>query len=225
MSFRLPLSTRQHFFAQRISLSSARAFSTHRLTRTCPSCSKTLPTSLPACPNCWSIWNIPSDTSYHDIFALPKDSNPFVIDTALLKQRFRQMQATCHPDTWASRGLDKQDAAHALSSAVNHAYQTLLQPMQRIEYILSANGNPMEETDKLEDNEFLMDIMTAREEIEMADTREEAEPVIRENQALIDDTVSEIESLVEQQRWPEAKQAGIRLKYLDGIRKAAMEKS
>lgn len=105
MSFRLPLSTRQHFFAQRISLSSARAFSTHRLTRTCPSCSKTLPTSLPACPNCWSIWNIPSDTSYHDIFALPKDSNPFVIDTALLKQRFRQMQATCHPDTWASRGL------------------------------------------------------------------------------------------------------------------------
>lgn len=58
--------------------------------------------------------------------------------------------------------------------------------MQRIEYILSANGNPMEETDKLEDNEFLMDIMTAREEIEMADTREEAEPVIRENQGELD---------------------------------------
>ncbi|KAJ3779235.1 hypothetical protein FB446DRAFT_711439 [Lentinula raphanica] len=151
------------------------------------------------------------------------------------------MQAACHPDTWASKGQDKQDAAQALSSAVNHAYQTLLQPMPRIEYILSTNGSPMEETDKLEDDDFLMNIMMAREELENAETREEAESVIQENQggfdrkhnllslfdavpALIDDTLLEIERLVAQERWPEAKQAGIRLKYLDGIRKAAMEK-
>ncbi|KAJ4486141.1 Co-chaperone Hsc20 [Lentinula aciculospora] len=225
MSFRLALSTRQLSFAQRISLSSFKAFSTHGLTRNCPSCSNPLPTSLPACSNCWNIWNIPANTPYHDIFAFPKDSNPFVIDTALLKQRFRQMQAACHPDNWASKGQDKQDAAQALSSAVNHAYQTLLQPMPRIEYILSASGSPLEETDKLEDNEFLMNIMMAREEIETAETREEVEPVIQENQALIDKILSEIESLVERKRWPEVKEAGIRLKYLDSIRKAAMEKS
>jgi molecular chaperone HscB len=155
---------------------------------------------------------------------LPDDSNPFLIDTALLKQRFRQMQSVCHPDTWASKGQDNQDAAQALSSAVNHAYQTLLQPMPRIEYILSQNEHPMEETDKLQDNEFLMSIMMAREEIEMAETREETEAVIQENQAMIEQTISEIGSLVEQKRWPEAKQAGIRLKYLDGIRKAAVDK-
>ncbi|KAJ3828288.1 hypothetical protein F5880DRAFT_1531423 [Lentinula raphanica] len=224
MSFRLVLSTPHRLFPQRLSLSSFKAFSTHRLTTNCPSCSNKLPTSVPACPNCWNIWNIPPDTSYHDIFALPKDSNPFVIDTTVLKQRFRQMQAACHPDTWASKGQDKQDAAQALSSAVNHACQTLLQPMPRIEYILSTNGSPMEETDKLEDDDFLMNIMMAREELENAETREEAESVIQENQALIDDTLLEIERLVAQRRWPEAKQAGIRLKYLDGIRKAAMEK-
>lgn len=82
----------------------------------------------------------------------------------------------------------------------------------------------------------------AREEIEMAETREETEAVIQENQgqcdafvdvwtrylkiilAMIEQTISEIGSLVEQKRWPEAKQVGIRLKYLDGIRKAAMDK-
>ncbi|KAE9408069.1 hypothetical protein BT96DRAFT_954057 [Gymnopus androsaceus JB14] len=181
-----------------------------RLTRSCPSCSQPLPTSLPACPKCWNIWSIPADTSYHKIFSLPEDSNPFVIDTALLRQRFRQMQSTY--------------AAQALSSAINNAYQTLLQPMSRIEYILSQNGHPMEETDKLEDNEFLMNIMMAREEVETAETREEAEPVIQENQAMINETISEIGSLVEQKRWPEAKQVGIRLKYLDGIHKAAVEK-
>ncbi|KAJ3800723.1 hypothetical protein GGU11DRAFT_676614 [Lentinula aff. detonsa] len=225
MSFRLALCARQRVFAQSRSLFFAKSFSTHKLTQNCPSCSKQLPTSLPACTNCWNIWNIPADTSYHDIFALPKESNPFVIDTSLLKQRFRQMQAACHPDTWASKGQDKQDAAQVLSSAVNHAYQTLLQPMQRIEYILSVNGNPMEETDKLEDDEFLMNIMMTREEVETAETREEAERVTQENQALIDDTLLEIESLVKQKKWWEVKEAGIRLKYLDGIRKAVMEKS
>ncbi|KAJ3999674.1 Co-chaperone Hsc20 [Lentinula boryana] len=225
MSFRLALCARQRVFGQNRSLFFAKPFSTHKLTQNCPSCSKQLPTSLPACTNCWNIWNIPADTSYHDIFALPKESNPFVIDTSLLKQRFRQMQAACHPDTWASKGQDKQDAAQVLSSAVNHAYQTLLQPMPRIEYILSVNGSPMEETDKLEDDEFLMNIMMAREEVETAETREEAERVTQENQALIDDTLLEIESLVKQKKWWEVKEAGIRLKYLDGIRKAVMEKS
>ncbi|KAF5390271.1 hypothetical protein D9757_002934 [Collybiopsis confluens] len=193
-----------------------RAFSTHRLTRACPSCSHALPTAIPACGSCSNIWNIPPDTPYHDIFSLPEHSNLFIVDTALLKQRFRQIQATCHPDTWASKGQDKQDAAQALSSAVNRAYQTLLQPMARIEYILSLNGHPMEETDKLEDNEFLMNIMTAREEIETAETPEEAEVILRENQAMIDDTLSEIEALVEARKWDQAKEAGIRLKYLEG---------
>ncbi|KIK70992.1 hypothetical protein GYMLUDRAFT_150309 [Collybiopsis luxurians FD-317 M1] len=192
----------------------------YHISKSCPSCSQPLPTPLPACPNCWNISNISSNTSYHDIFSLPTQSNPFIVDTTLLKQRFRQIQATCHPDTWASKGKDKQDTALALSSAVNHAYQTLLKPMSRIEYILSINGNPMEETDKLQDNEFLMDIMAAREEIENADTPEEAEAVIQENQTMIHTTLSEIAALVEQKDWVKAKEASIRLKYLEGVRQA-----
>lgn len=95
MSFRLV--PRRAFLTKRL-------FSTHRLTRSCPSCAQPLPTCLPACPNCWNIWSIPADTSYHNMFSLPENSNPFVIDTAQLKQRFRQMQSACHPDTWASKG-------------------------------------------------------------------------------------------------------------------------
>lgn len=44
----------------------------------------------------------------------------------------------------------------------------------------------MEETDKLEDNEFLMDIMMAREEIEMAETAEETESAIQKNKGQYD---------------------------------------
>jgi hypothetical protein len=70
----------------------------------CPSCSKPLPTPLPACPNCAYIAAIAPHSSYHDIFGLPEEPNPFVIDTAELKRRFRQAQAICHPDAWSTKG-------------------------------------------------------------------------------------------------------------------------
>ena len=40
----------------------------------------------------------------------------------------------------------------------------------------------MEETDKVEDTDFLMKIMMAREEVDSAETREEVESVVERNQ-------------------------------------------
>jgi hypothetical protein len=70
----------------------------------CPSCSKPLPTPLPACPNCAYIAALPPHSSYHDVFGLPEEPNPFAIDTVELKRRFRQAQAICHPDAWTTKG-------------------------------------------------------------------------------------------------------------------------
>jgi molecular chaperone HscB len=70
----------------------------------CPNCATTLPSPLPACTNCWHIYPLPSNTRLHDIFGLPYQPNPFAVDVATLKQKFREAQAICHPDSWASRG-------------------------------------------------------------------------------------------------------------------------
>lgn len=88
--------------------------------KSCPSCSHPLPSPLPACTNCGHISGLPQDVKYHDIFALPYEPNPFVIDTTVLKQRFREAQSICHPDSWASKGsvrgipLFSIDGAHIL---------------------------------------------------------------------------------------------------------------
>src|SRR5690242_11858651 len=57
--------------------------------RTCPVCSKPLPSFLPACTNCWNIFSLPPDVTHHELFGLPYEPNPFIVDLSALKQRFR----------------------------------------------------------------------------------------------------------------------------------------
>ncbi|KAL4267125.1 HscB family protein [Pleurotus pulmonarius] len=164
---------------------------------------------------------LPSDISYHELLGLPEDTNPFSVDTTALKSNFRRAQQICHPDSWASKGEGKQDLAHSLSSLVNSAYQRLLKPLARAEYILERNGHPMSEEDKLDDILFMSEVMEAREEIENADTPVLIQAIRDENRGKIADILDEIEALVEAKDWAAVKEATIRLKYLEGIERAA----
>ncbi|KAK7064230.1 adaptin N terminal region-domain-containing protein [Favolaschia claudopus] len=175
-------------------------------------------------------------TSFHDIFALPSRPNPFVVDTVLLKRRFREAQAVCHPDSWASKGQvrvaikfsrHKQDIAQSLSSRVNEAYNSLLHPLHRAEYILDQNGLPLSEDDKLDDMEFISEIMEARENIEEASDEEELASIVDENRGpvKIEETVAKLENTIGKEEWASVKDAAVRLKYLEGIEAAGVQKS
>ncbi|KAL0581611.1 molecular chaperone [Marasmius crinis-equi] len=217
LAYRRPIIPRYH-----PQISSLRFNSTLQ-TKRCPNCSQPLPSTLPACTKCWHISTINPDTRAHDILGVPYHPNPFLVDQSLLKNNFRRSQAACHPDTWASKGDNKRIAAENLSAEINNAYQTLLNPLSRIEYLLRTNFQPLEETDKVEDLEFLGEIMMAREEIQDAETAEDVEPVLEQNQERIGQTLKEISRLVEASEWAKAKECAIKLRYLEGIRKAAKE--
>jgi len=167
-------------------------------TNTCPSCSSPLPTPLPACTTCWYISPLPSTVTLHEIFGLPSHPNPFIVDISNLKQRFRESQAICHPDSWASKGSvrfkvyvaftcsklhpkHKQDVAQALSARVNEAYQCLLKPLSRAEYILERNQHPISENESLEAMEFITEIMKERERIDDANGPEQLMAILMEN--------------------------------------------
>ncbi|KAH6917371.1 hypothetical protein BKA70DRAFT_1252010 [Coprinopsis sp. MPI-PUGE-AT-0042] len=187
----------------------------------CPNCGQLLPSALPACTNCWNLFSFPKDISHHELLGLPEGSNPFVVDIPTLKKRFRQAQSVCHPDSWASKNPDKVEVAQSLSARVNHAYQTLLNPLPRIEYILETHRVPLAETDKAEDMGFMMEIMDAREAIDDAEEASEVQGILEQNSAEISQTISELESLVQGKEWNAAKSGAIRLRYLLGIEKAA----
>ncbi|KAJ7103529.1 hypothetical protein B0H15DRAFT_812611, partial [Mycena belliarum] len=194
------------------------------LTKSCPSCARPLPTPLPACTTCGSISPIPPSVPFHDIFGLPSRPNPFVVDAQLLKRRFREAQAVCHPDTWASKGQDKEDVAQALSARLNEAYTSLADPLLRAEYLLEQNGLAIAEGEQLDDVEFITEIMEMREAMDEAESADEVARLVEENAGKIAETVEVLSGAVGRSEWDAAKTAAVRLKYLSGIRAAGRER-
>jgi molecular chaperone HscB len=74
------------------------------LTRTCPSCSAPLHSSLPTCLQCSYIQPLSSDVTYYDMLGLSYSKNPFKVDVKNLRQKFLQAQRVCHPDAWSGKG-------------------------------------------------------------------------------------------------------------------------
>lgn len=130
----------------------------------------------------------------------------------------------------------KQDIAQTLSARLNNAYQTLLNPLSRAEYILELNQLPMSESDQVNDMAFMSHVMDARETIEEGEDDREICILAEENDGMcseksvvtksdinterIKDTVAEIERLVAERDWVRMKEAAIRLRYLEGIHRA-----
>lgn len=109
-----------------------------------------------------------------------------------------------HPDAWSSREeveffftpnprffsgstntdhkQEKKTIASAQSSTINKAYQTLLSPLKRANYLLELQNMPLEESDTMDDNDFMMDIMEAFEEVQLAESHEDFAAIREKNQ-------------------------------------------
>ena len=160
----------------------------------CASCGAPLPTRLPACPKCSHIERPTNKLDYYELLETPKSPNPFIVNESQLKNTFRRMQRYVHPDLWASQGevchtkgclpfrVDvvlqaKTQIARDLSGLVNEAYNTLLQPLSRILYILSQHNLDVSETDQLTDPRLISEIIEIREALEDASSESEVEEI------------------------------------------------
>lgn len=81
----------------------ARRWITQSSIKPCPSCSEPLPTSLLICPKCSYIHSVPPEQSYHEIFGLTYEPNPYDIDTSALRKKFILLQGVVHPDKWSGK--------------------------------------------------------------------------------------------------------------------------
>jgi molecular chaperone HscB len=75
---------------------------------------------------------------------------------------------------------EQLEIAETLSSQVNTAFKTLVDPMSRVTYLLELNGNPLREQDKMLDEEFLLEMYELRERLYEAESPEESEKVMEE---------------------------------------------
>ena len=83
-----------------------------------------------------------SDSTYFTQFDLPQHLH---IDLPALEKSFYAQSRRLHPDRFAARPAEEQQAALAASSTLNDAYRTLRDPILRTEYLLTREGIQLEE--------------------------------------------------------------------------------
>lgn len=103
---------------------------------------------------------------FFHLFSLPAR---FQIDSTLLEQNYRALQARIHPDKFAHLPESERRVSMQWATRVNEAYQTLRKPVDRARYLLALHGvETQEETNTAMPVDFLMQQMEWREAIEEA---------------------------------------------------------
>ncbi|MGL5407715.1 MAG: co-chaperone HscB, partial [Shewanella sp.] len=110
--------------------------------------------------------------NYFELFKFPP---AFDIDTALLAERYRELQRAVHPDKFAHDTEQQKLLSVQRTAQVNDGYQTLKDPIRRAEHLLSLRGIDLShETTTVKDTAFLLQQMEWREALE--DVRHLAAP-------------------------------------------------
>lgn len=100
------------------------------------------------------------------LFGLPRCQQQ---DLALIDQRWRELQATAHPDRFASEGAAALRAAMQWAARINQARQRLRDPLSRAAYLCELGGVAIDaESNTAMPAEFLRQQMQWRELLEEA---------------------------------------------------------
>lgn len=108
-----------------------------------------------------------------DHFGLLGVPRQFEIDPEQLEREYLSRAAVVHPDRVATGTSTQRREAMERSSAVNEAYRTLRDPVQRAEYLVKLGGIDLDSSDtnggapKM-DQAFLIEMIERREQLEQA---------------------------------------------------------
>ena len=106
------------------------------------------------------------EKNYFALFRLPLC---YEVDFQLLQNRYHQLQSRFHPDRFATIPHEQAYAVR-YSAHINEAFTTLMDPLQRAEYLLRLkHGNAGSESKTMQDGAFLVEQMHWREMIEEAE--------------------------------------------------------
>ncbi|MHC4799422.1 MAG: Fe-S protein assembly co-chaperone HscB [Planctomycetota bacterium] len=131
----------------------------------CLDCSKPMESPI-CCTNCGALNPRPlGSINYFELFCIEAR---YDIDAEELHKKYLCLSRITHPDMAGRESDEMHGRALALNAELNRAYETLRNPIDRAEYLLSLSGGPSASEDKSAPAELLGEVMMFREEIEEA---------------------------------------------------------
>ena len=132
--------------------------------------------------------------NHFELFGMPVR---FLLDTAELSQRYRELQKVVHPDRYATAGEHSQRLSLQGATLVNEAFETLKDPLKRAQYLLVLNGVPMDPPQQaLNDPAFLMQQMELREALSTVgaapDSQAELDRLLDEIEVMITEHIAQL---------------------------------
>jgi molecular chaperone HscB len=114
-----------------------------------------------------------SSQNFFTLFEMPLQSE---VDTVLLEQKYKQLQAQLHPDRHVNAESGSKLAAIQQASLLNDAYTTLKSPLRRAEHLLQLKGIDTSTFAQADlDKDFLMAQLKLREKLEELQTQSSPE--------------------------------------------------
>ena len=92
------------------------------------------------CPHCEAIQPIPDNADYFQVLGVPRR---LVQDAEALQERFYELHRQWHPDRYQTGPQEARSASLRNTAAVNRAYSTLRDPVERGEYWLTLQGETL----------------------------------------------------------------------------------
>lgn len=181
----------------------------------CWKCHKNIEEFVFKCQFCSALQAPRSEICYFNLF---NEDIKYDINTTQLRQKFLRLQAEYHPDKFSTKEDKEKLISEEISSIINKAYSTLLNPYERGLYMLQINNVSLDESEIQLDAAFLGKIMDLNEEVEDIKSKNELNNFETRNSLEIDQLMSEVSSALSGQDYKSAKLSLQRMKYFISIR-------
>jgi molecular chaperone HscB len=103
----------------------------------CPNCSNDSERHIHFCSECQKILPLPDRVDYFRFLEIPEK---LAMDVNQLEKEYFRLSRKFHPDFYQRRPNEEQHNALDRSAALNRAYETLRDPVRRIEYLMRLRG-------------------------------------------------------------------------------------
>ncbi|RIA96340.1 hypothetical protein C1645_707999 [Glomus cerebriforme] len=180
--------------------------------------------------DCGVIQNVfPNDVTYFEILGVGKKINEklqptYDIDSGQLRKNFLLLQQRVHPDSYSTKE-DRQEYNYASqqSSLINKAYQVLRDPLSRAKYMLQLNNVSISESESLQDQELLMEVLDVREQLEGATNENNVKAIKNESEGRINNISAKLSQAFNSNDFDKAKDLTVKLQYWYNIRNASSD--